>query len=134
MKDGYYTAEIAEFDEYGWKEYLTICVSGGKIISVEYNACNRSGFLKSWDMDYMRSMIALDGTYPNEYTRVYAGGLLRSQGTDGIDGISGATVSYRSFIRLGEAVIESAKMGRTVVVLVPPVEAGRGGGGPPSLH
>jgi major membrane immunogen (membrane-anchored lipoprotein) len=134
MKDGYYTAEIAEFDECGWKEYITICVSGGKIISVEYNACNRSGFLKSWDMDYMRSMIALNGTCPNEYTRAYAGGLLRKQGVEGIDGISGATVSYRSFIRLAEAAIENAKMGRTAVAFVQPAEAGRDDSAPSSLY
>jgi major membrane immunogen (membrane-anchored lipoprotein) len=122
MKDGYYTAEMAEFDDYGWKEYVTICVSGGKIITVEYNACNRSGFIKSWDMDYMRLMNALDGIYPNEYTRNYAGRLLHSQGTEQVDRIAGATVSYRSFIRLADAVLENAKKGRTAVSLVNPAE------------
>lgn len=29
MKDGFYTAEMAEFDEYGWKEYLCIQVKKG---------------------------------------------------------------------------------------------------------
>ena len=46
LKDGYYTAEQAEFDEHGWKEYVTICVSGGEIILIEYNAFNASGFIK----------------------------------------------------------------------------------------
>jgi major membrane immunogen (membrane-anchored lipoprotein) len=122
MKDGYYTAEVAEFDGHGWKEYVTICVSGGKIITVEYNAYNRSGFIKSWDMDYMRSMNSRDGTYPNEYTRIYAGRLLRGQGTEHIDGIAGATASYHSFILLAGAAIKNARTGRTVVSLVGPAE------------
>ena len=134
MKDGYYTAEIAEFAEYGWKEYITICVSGGGIISVEYDAFNKSGFLKSWDMDYMRSMLTKVGTYPNEYTRVYEGKLLRGQVTEGIDCISGATLSYRSFIRLAEAAIESARMGRTMVALIRPAETGGGNSDPPFLY
>jgi major membrane immunogen (membrane-anchored lipoprotein) len=132
LRDGYYSAEIAEFDEYGWKEYVTICVSGGKIITVEYNACNRSGFIKSWDMDYMRAMIVQDGTYPNEYTRIYAGRLLRDQGTEHIDRIAGATASHRSFICLADAVLENAKMGRTAVGLVNPAEKSGDGDGIPA--
>lgn len=35
IKDGYYTAQAAEFS-HGWKEYVTIMVKGGSIVSVEY--------------------------------------------------------------------------------------------------
>ena len=35
LQDGYYTAQAAEFS-HGWKEYITILVKGGDIISVEY--------------------------------------------------------------------------------------------------
>ena len=49
MQDGYYTAEAAEYS-HGWKEYVTICVMENQIVSVEYNAKNASGFIKSWDM------------------------------------------------------------------------------------
>jgi major membrane immunogen (membrane-anchored lipoprotein) len=111
MQDGYYTAEAAEFDVHGWKEYITICVSGGQIIVVEYNAYNASGFIKSWDMDYMRLMNAIDGTYPNAYTRYYSRQLLIRQGTEGIDRITGATASYNTFINLAKAVLENARQG-----------------------
>ena len=37
LKDGYYTAQAAQFS-HGWKEYITIMVKGGAIVSVEYNA------------------------------------------------------------------------------------------------
>jgi major membrane immunogen (membrane-anchored lipoprotein) len=108
LKDGYYTAEAAEFDEHGWKEYVTICVSGGRIILIEYNAYNASGFIKSWDMRYMRLMNGDSGTYPNAYTRYYAGQLLNRQGTDGIECLAGATNSYLSFLKLSDAAMENA--------------------------
>ena len=49
LQDGYYTAQAEEFN-YGWKEYITILVKGGNIVSVEYNAENASGFIKMWDL------------------------------------------------------------------------------------
>ena len=93
LQDGYYTAQAAEYS-HGWKEYITIMVKGGSIVSVEYNAENASGFIKSWDNAYMQTMLHSNGTYPNEYTRYYAGQLLEGQGEGVIDAISGATSSH----------------------------------------
>ena len=118
LKDGYYSAETAEFDEYGWKEYLTICVSDGSIVAVEYNAKNRSGLVKSWDMDYMRTMNEVDHTYPNEYTRVYSQALLDSQNPAAVDVITGATTSHGVFVRLAEAAIAQAVAGDKKIAFV----------------
>ncbi|MDL2238441.1 FMN-binding protein [Christensenellaceae bacterium OttesenSCG-928-K19] len=118
LKDGYYTAEAAEFDDYGWKEYVTIFVSENRIITVEYDAKNASGFIKSWDMDYMREMNAVDGTYPNEYTREYADGLVNRQDPEAVDMITGATHSYHSYQQLAHAAIEQAEKGMTDVAYV----------------
>ena len=96
LQDGYYTAQASEFS-HGWKEYITIMVKGGSIVSVEYNAENASGFIKSWDNTYMQNMLHSNGTYPNEYTRYYAGQLLEGQGETQIDALSGATSSHGSF-------------------------------------
>ena len=79
MHDGYYTAEVTSFDDQGWKPFLTIYVSNNKIVTVEYNAKNASGFIKSWDMDFMRRMKSAVGTYPNKYVRAYAAALLDKQ-------------------------------------------------------
>ena len=49
LQDGYYTAQASDYN-FGWKEYITIMVKGGSIVSVEYNAENASGFIKSWIM------------------------------------------------------------------------------------
>jgi major membrane immunogen (membrane-anchored lipoprotein) len=118
LADGYYTAEAASYDRYGWKEYLTIFVDNSRIVTVEYNAKNASGFLKSWDMDYMRLMGSQAKTYPTAYSREYSAALLRLQGPEGIDALTGATDSYRSFKILAATAIAQARANDTNVALV----------------
>ena len=117
LQDGYYTAQASEFS-HGWKEYVTIMVKGGRIVSVEYNAENASGFIKSWDNAYMQNMLHSNGTYPNEYTRYYAGQLLEDQNGEHIDALSGATSSYGSFQKLADAVLDQARKGDSSIVFV----------------
>ena len=117
LQDGYYTAQAAAYN-FGWKEYITILVKGGSIISVEYNAENASGFIKSWDNAYMQNMLHSNGTYPNEYTRYYAGQLLKGQGEGTIDALAGATSSHSSFQKLAAAVVEQARKGDSSIVFV----------------
>ncbi len=115
--DGYYTAELSEYS-HGWKEFLTICVSDGKIVTAEYNAKNQSGFIKAWDMTYMRNMNSVQGTYPNRYTRSYAAFLLKTQSAEGIDTVTGASSSGSNFRILVETLIEKAKAGDTDLAVV----------------
>ena len=117
IQDGYYTAQASEFS-HGWKEYVTILVKGGKIVSVEYNAENLSGFIKSWDNAYMQTMLHVNGTYPNEYTRYYANQLLEGQGEGTIDAISGASSSHGTFQILSQAVLEQARKGDSTILVV----------------
>lgn len=117
LQDGYYTAQASEYN-FGWREYITIMVKGGNIVSVEYNAENPSGFIKSWDNVYMQNMLHSTGTYPNEYTRYYAGQFLEDQGKDEIDALSGATSSYGSFQKLMDAVLEQAQKGDSSIAYV----------------
>ena len=117
LQDGYYTAQMSEYS-HGWKEYITILVKGGSIVSVEYNAENASGFIKSWDNAYMQTMLHSNGTYPNEYTRNYANQLLEGQGQGSIDAITGATSSHSSFQILAQAVLEQAQKGDSSIAVV----------------
>ncbi len=117
LQDGYYTAQAAEFN-HGWKEYITIMVKGGAIVSVEYNAENPSGFIKSWDNAYMQTMLHSNGTYPNEYTRYYANQLLEGQGKGSIDALSGASSSHASFQKLAATVLEQARQGDSSIAIV----------------
>lgn len=123
MEDGYYTAEMASYS-HGWKEYVTICVMKDQVVSVEYNAKDPSGFIKSWDMAYMREMGAAQGTYPNKYTRAYAAQLIEDQGVEDIDMVTGASSSGGNFRRLAEAVMERAKSGDPSVAVVGTEDAG----------
>ncbi len=117
LQDGYYTAQAAQFS-HGWKEYITVLVKDGSIVSVEYNAENASGFIKSWDNAYMQNMLHSNGTYPNEYTRYYAGQLLEGQGEAPIDALSGASSSHGSFQMLAAAVLEQARQGDSSIRIV----------------
>ena len=117
LQDGYYTAQAQEFS-HGWKEFVTIMVKGGEIVSVEYNAENASGFIKSWDNAYMQTMLHSNGTYPNEYTRYYARQFQEDQNADSIDALTGATSSHSSFQLLSEAVLEQARQGDSSVRVV----------------
>ena len=118
MKDGYYYAETSDFDAHGWKEYVTIYVANDTIITVDYNAKNASGFIKSWDMEYMTIMNATDGIYPNKYTREYVEALLTLQDPYEVDAITGATHSYNSFQALAIKAIEHAYAGDESVAYV----------------
>ena len=117
LQDGYYTAQAREFN-FGWKEYVMIMVKDGSIVSVEYNAENASGFIKSWDTAYMQTMLHSNGTYPNEYTRYYAGQLLADQNDDSIDVLAGASSSYISCRKLAAAALEQARKGDSSIVFI----------------
>jgi len=110
LRDGYYAAEMSEYD-FGWKEYVTIIVKNGKIVSADYNAKNVSGFIKSWDNAYMKNMNSVSETYPNEYTKLYAAQLKENKNGDNIDMISGATESGMNFRVLSKAVVEKVQKG-----------------------
>lgn len=130
FEDGYYSVIAQNWDDHGWKEFITICVNNGVITTVEYNAVNASGYVKSWDMDYMRLMKAVSGSYPNEYTRRYAADLIRTQGNGEIDVLTGATDSWSSFTQLSRVVLNNARQGDTAMALVPIVPYHGAGEGP----
>lgn len=117
MKNGYYTAEMKEYD-YGWKEYVCIFVKNDKIVSIEFNAKDPSGFIKAWDNAYMENMKLVSGTYPNEYTRLYGSRLLESQDIEAVDAVSGATSSGEHFYKLVNAAMEQAREGNSEVAVV----------------
>lgn len=117
LKDGYYTAEMAEYSN-GWKEYLRIQVKQGAIVSAEFNAKNQSGFIKAWDNSYMKNMMAVQETYPNKYTREYIQQLMEQQTDIQVDIVTGATTSGNNFDKLVPAVLKQAEKGSSETVIV----------------
>ncbi len=117
MQDGTYTAQMSEYS-HGWREFVTITVKNGEVVTAEYNAENPSGFIKSWDTAYMNNMKTVTGTYPNEYTRYYAAFLKGQKDVPEFDALTGASNSGANFKRLSEAVVNKAKQGDSTIALV----------------
>jgi len=117
MQDGYYTARTDSYN-FGWQEYVTIYVKDNKILTAEYDAKTESGFVKSWDMQYMRRTKELTGTYPSDYSRKYTEEFIERQSTEDTDVVTGATESHFSFQILAEAAIEQAMLGDHSVKIV----------------
>ncbi|MDE7324101.1 MAG: FMN-binding protein [Lachnospiraceae bacterium] len=117
LKDGFYTAEMSEFS-HGWEEYLIIQVKDNKIVSAEFNARNESGFIKAWDNTYMKDMMSEQGTYPNQYTRMYVQQLIDGQADMEVDIVTGASHSGQNFEKLAAAVLKQAAAGDSATVVV----------------
>lgn len=118
LQDGYYIAEAANYDDEGWKEYVAIYVNNHKIVTVEYNAKDASGFLKSWDMAYMRGMNATNRTYPTKYARDYAAELLNTQDPAKMYELPGPGNAFAYFKRMAEAAVGQSIAGDNNIALV----------------
>jgi major membrane immunogen (membrane-anchored lipoprotein) len=118
MHEGYYTAEASQFDDEGWKDFLTIYVTNDKIVTIEFNAYNEAGFLRTWDPDYQRRKKEETGLHPSEYLRRYTSELLSLQNPEKVLVVAGAEHPHRTFQLLTEAAINQAKAGDESVILV----------------
>jgi major membrane immunogen (membrane-anchored lipoprotein) len=118
LKDGYYTAEAAAFDDQGWKEYLTIYVFNGRIVSAEYDSRNSRGFIRSWDMADKRRSTLATGTNQSKYSREYAEALLNRQDPAQITPAPGASQVLPNFQGLAEEAMKQARVGNPGVALV----------------
>jgi major membrane immunogen (membrane-anchored lipoprotein) len=124
LYDGYYTAESLDYNNRGWKEFLTIYVSQGRITSAEFNGKNQSGFLRSWDMDYILFMSASHGLKPNKYPRSYVNSLITLQDPDKIQALTGGRRMHATFVTLAQAALEQSRLGAREVAFIdiPPSE------------
>jgi major membrane immunogen (membrane-anchored lipoprotein) len=118
MQDGYYTAESAAYDDAGWKDFLTIYVSDNKIVTVEFNAYNRFGFVRSWDSYYQRKEKRDTGLHPSAYLRTYTSELLNLQNPEKVLVVAGAESPHKAFQLLAAEAIVQAKAGDKRVALV----------------
>jgi major membrane immunogen (membrane-anchored lipoprotein) len=105
LKDGYYTAEVADYGAEGWREYLTIYVNDGAISTAEFNAANRSGLLRSWDQDYIHQSYLKYRVNPNLFPRLYASYLVTVQDPGRVQPVSRGRRTHEVFVRLAEAAI-----------------------------
>lgn len=116
--DGTYNASFINYDSYGYKDYLRVVVEDGIIATVEYDAVNENGGLRSEDFDYEQRMEGQKDTYPRRYSADLVNRFLESKDLKNIDTIAGATWSSECFIALITALEENLKTGNTQTLLV----------------
>ena len=118
MKDGTYKAEFKDFDDHGWKDYVSITVEGGKITAVDYDALNADGAKKSEDTAYRESMEPIAGTYPEKFYKELEDQLIEQQDLKKVDAVAGATTSSNDFKILAVEALKNAKSGSTSTAVV----------------
>jgi major membrane immunogen (membrane-anchored lipoprotein) len=118
MRDGYYTAKAAGYDNGGWKDFLTIYVSDNQIVTVDFNAHTSSGFLRSWDPDYQQKEQAETGLHPSKYLRTYTTELLTLQNPANVLVVAGAEKQHKVFQLLAEKAIAQAQAGDKTIAIV----------------
>ncbi len=117
-KDGTYKTEYDNLDTKGWKAFVEIVVSGGKIASCNYDYVNADGNLKSKDADYNANMLKGSGTNPEKAYPALDQALVNAQGLEGFQAVTGATHSSDTFKELVTIALENAKSGNTTVAVV----------------
>ena len=118
MKDGVYKAQYKDYDDHGWKDYVSITVEGGQITSVDYDAMNQDGAKKSEDTAYRESMEPVSNTYPAKFYKELEDQLTEMQDPKKVDAVTGATTSSNDFKILATEAIKAAKSGNTDTVEV----------------
>ncbi|MDR2350567.1 MAG: hypothetical protein LBF41_08135 [Deltaproteobacteria bacterium] len=115
LKDGYFTAEAMDYDAGGWKDYLTVYVNNGKITIVEFDAKNKSGFRRSWDMDYLLDWQSANGVNLANYVIAYQKSLVTLQNPKSVNPVPGSGELHRVFTALAEKAIARAREGKSDV-------------------
>ncbi|WP_239253496.1 extracellular electron transfer flavoprotein PplA [Listeria ilorinensis] len=118
MNDGTYKLEEQNYDDNGWKAFMSIEVKDGKITKADYDYKNKDGELKSEDADYEKNMKAKSGTGPQEYIPELEKSLVDAQAASGVEVVSGATHSSDSFINYANQLIEASQAGDTSTIKI----------------
>ncbi|WP_439443480.1 extracellular electron transfer flavoprotein PplA [Listeria aquatica] len=118
MTDGTYKLEEQNYDDKGWKGFMSIKVKDGKITDANYDYKNKDGKLKSEDADYEKAMKAKAGTGPKEYLKELNDSLVKNQAAEAVEVVSGATHSSDTFINYANQLIQAAQRGDTTTIKI----------------
>lgn len=118
MTDGTYKLEEKNYDDKGWKGFMSIKVKDGKITDANYDYKNKDGKLKSEDADYEKAMKAKVKTGPKEYLKELNDSLVKNQAAGAVEVVSGATHSSDTFINYANQLIQAAQRGDTTTVKI----------------
>ncbi|RDX01430.1 extracellular electron transfer flavoprotein PplA [Listeria kieliensis] len=118
MTDGTYKLEEQNYDDKGWKGFMSIKVKDGKITDANYDYKNKDGKLKSEDADYEKAMKAKVKTGPKEYLKELNDSLVKNQAAGAVEVVSGATHSSDTFINYANQLIQAAQRGDTTTIKI----------------
>ncbi len=116
--DGAYSARFKDYDSRGYQAYVDVSVEDGKVVSIEYDAVDKEGNLRSEDAKYRAEMEKVQGTYPEKYAHDLVNQYMKAQSLDGVDALAGATYATDSFNTLMAAVEENMAAGNTRTIIL----------------
>ncbi len=115
--DGTYKAEYADFDEYGWKETVTVKIKNGKVEVTNFDAISKEDEKKrkSDDEDYAAKMKEKAGTTLVEaFDKLVKNFESADNDVTKIENVAGATVSSNDFkLLVGQILATAARYGAT---------------------
>ena len=118
LKDGTYVAETSDAvatDSHGWKDTVTVTVSGGKVTDVVFDSfALDDGRAKSKETAETYPM----DPHPSEWIPQLSANLKAASSADEVAAVAGATHSSESAKKLYAAALEAAAEGNTETVVV----------------
>ena len=115
--DGTYKAQMKEFDEYGWKDYIVLNIKNDQVTIEEYDAFSQADEtkLKSQDSELASSMKEKSGTDPAAASKQLIDNFEKAGGDPyTMDSVAGATVSSNTFrLMVAQILATSAVEGDT---------------------
>ncbi|WP_163655193.1 extracellular electron transfer flavoprotein PplA [Listeria sp. PSOL-1] len=116
LTDGTYKLEEQNADKNGWKAFMSMKVTDGKITKANYDYKDKDGKLKSADADYEKTMKEKTGVGPKEYLKQLNDALVKKQAANQVAVVAGATHSSNTFRNYANQLIQAAQKGDTTTI------------------
>lgn len=119
LQDGFYTAEAQQYDQSGYREFVTMLIYGGRIVDVNWNAQQQdsNATKKSLGDDYGMKGESDIGAEWFQQAEAFERYVIDNQGVSGLnvdesgktDAISGCTISVSGAQTLTEQILTQAR-------------------------
>lgn len=118
LKDGIYSAELKDYDNHNYKEFIVVTVKEGDVTAIQYDAKSPEGALRNTDEKYKSDMEPVQGTFPKQYTADLVNQYLANRTIEKVDAVAGATNSSQNFSAMFKALKSNMQSGDTSLVVV----------------
>lgn len=115
LKDGTYKLEEKN-ESNGYRATFEMTVKDGKITDSKYDNINAEGKSKADDKDYNKTMKEKSGVGPAEYIKELNDSFVKAQSATGVEVVTGATHSSKSFQNYAQQLIQAAQAGNTETI------------------